>query len=211
MRLAKAPQRYNMADPKSGDWLQFLGALIAAGTGVALWFAERLRLSAIARRQERHRAAEFKAVVSLALADLANQIHPIITLGDISSSNFEDATAFDPASSGNKEQDISAEFLHELRYAASKMQILPVPILELSKAHARYLNLRQSSEVAAVFSGARKVARLLDSVAFSTDSMDEAVDALNVVVQASARLLERIDSLKTQLGPDHHDLIESPS
>ncbi len=198
-----------MFSAKAGDWLQFFGALLAAGTGVALWFAERRRISVNASNDEMRRSHEFRKVIRVALLDLASQTNPIIIFRDTSIGNCQQILRGETGLNDDHQQHL--ELLREIQQASIHLKISPAPILDLSKSHVRHMTFEQSSATAAVFSGARKVAHLLDRVALPTNGVNEAVDALNMVGEAADRLLAQIDSLEAELRTVPHDVIASPT
>jgi hypothetical protein len=192
-----------MSYPKVGDWLQFLGAVLATSTGVALWFAERRRLASLDEDRERRRRAEFKATILLALDDLASQIHAVVITADTALGNLAELHS----GQVSDEQSITGAFSDALEQEAfrstSKLRILPSPVLELSHWHVRYLNQSESSASIAALSGARKLDHLLLERSLSTNGVEEAIDTLHVVADAARAVLQRVDSLKGQFGLTH--------
>ena len=178
----------------AGDWLQFLGALLAALIAVGLWWAERHRQKADAELSQATQKRDFRAVVRYAVEDLAKQINYISASFSSFVGDYENFQNIAPRA----RPPVEGEFLDLVKSRSGEMSVDVPKILEFSLEHARFLSPSENSEVAGVLSAVRTLnSRLWEMV--STDGMSSMGKGLYVVADAANLLYRDVEILRAAL------------
>ena len=183
-----------MKGADAGDWLQFIGALVAALIAVGLWLAERHRQETDAKRTTAREKRDFRAVVRYAVEDLAKQIH-YVSISFLSYiGDYENFQNINPKVSPPAE----AEFLGLVRSRVGEMSLEIPKILEFSLEHAKFLAPSENSGLAEVLSASRSLNSRLWELA-STASMSAVGEQLYMVAEGANLLYGDVEILRAAL------------
>lgn len=183
-----------MQGADAGDWLQFLGGLLAALIAVGLWLLERRRQRRDAEREFISQKRDFRGVVRYAVDDLAKQINYVFVSFSSYISDYENFQNIEP----KVQPPAEAEFLEMVRSRVGEMSLEIPKILEFSLEHARFLAPSENSELAEVLSASRALNFQLWEAA-STGGVSAVGQRLYVVAEAANLLYHDVEILRAAL------------